>query len=691
MKNTSKLITTYFLITILSHLGIAQLANTPWPMFQHDERHTGRSQYEGPNTPYLKWKLNTSTNQIGHSFPVIGYNGDMYNYIYEGYGYGYQTLYVSDKFGNHLWYGKSSSPVAIGIDSILYMGSWYYLGNNHKPCFAAYSLNGELKWRADIPEFPELISPVISSYGTIYTAIEPAHGFIYSFDPLGLLNWQFHFFVSGFEGNPSPAIDSHGTIYSSDGFRVYAINQDGTIKWVTSIDQGTGVSGAAVMIGDDGTIYAHHYHLFAIDNNGNIKWTYPYLGQYIFTTPALGYDGTIYMGADYPSRIVAINPDSTLKWEFIFKRDIHSSPVVDKNGIIYLAVSDTTFAFYPNGQLKWKIYTGTGYLTSAAIGDDGTLYVGPVAIGDSVEHEGNINIHHNPAFSQYTDLYFFSNLKLNENPQMTVTLNGIQRQAQLTEIKNQMYKGSYQIDNSGTGQIKVNAKSIFDLDTTFIRDISFTFLKSSVGGTIISHDKKLNIQINNNSMQKDSYFSLIEQRKSFELNTEYSIAPTMNLESELTVEFDYQNIIDIPEENIAIFIQNGEDWIELPSIVDIQKKKVYAQSNSTGSFKLGFGANSKSTSSFPQSIILHPNFPNPFNSFTTFEIELFKSNNITISIFDILGKRVKSVESGYFNPGKYRFTWNGKNDFHQPVSSGVYLINVQGLEESKIQKIILLK
>ena len=70
-------------------------------------------------------------------------------------------------------------------------------------------------------------------------------------------------------------------------------------------------------------------------------------------------------------------------------------------------------------------------------------------------------------------------------------------------------------------------------------------------GTIISHDKKLKIQINNNSMQKDSYFSLIEQRKSFGLNTEYSVAPSLNLESDLTVEFDYRHLIDIPEDNKA--------------------------------------------------------------------------------------------------------------------------------------------
>lgn len=39
----------------LSGFGEAQLANVPWPMFQHDLRHTGRSAHPGPSALDLKW------------------------------------------------------------------------------------------------------------------------------------------------------------------------------------------------------------------------------------------------------------------------------------------------------------------------------------------------------------------------------------------------------------------------------------------------------------------------------------------------------------------------------------------------------------------------------------------------------------------------------------------------------------
>ncbi len=65
------------LATLLSSpAGHSQLADSPWPMFRHDVRHTGRSPYAGPQTATLAW-----TYQTGgwvYSSPAIGSDGRVF-------------------------------------------------------------------------------------------------------------------------------------------------------------------------------------------------------------------------------------------------------------------------------------------------------------------------------------------------------------------------------------------------------------------------------------------------------------------------------------------------------------------------------------------------------------------------------------------------------------------------------------
>ena len=82
--------------------------------------------------------------------------------------------------------------------------------------------------------------------------------------------------------------------FGPDGY-LYAINLDGTLKWKFNIGKGTNSSPA---IGSDGTIYvgSHDRNLYAIYPNGSLKWTYTF-GNYIspVSLPVIDEDGTIYI------------------------------------------------------------------------------------------------------------------------------------------------------------------------------------------------------------------------------------------------------------------------------------------------------------------------------------------------------------------------------------------------------------
>ncbi len=151
----------------------------------------------------------------------------------------------------------------------------------------------------------------------------------------------------------------------------------GALKW--SYTTGNGVYSSPA-IGADGTIYvgSDDSYIHAINPNGTVKWTYP-TGDYVESSPAIGTDGTIYAGStDYS--LYAINPNGTLKWSYPTPNStaIQTSPAIGTDGTIYFGSTDNKlYALNPNGTLKWTYATGGSiYHSSPAIGTDGTIYVG---------------------------------------------------------------------------------------------------------------------------------------------------------------------------------------------------------------------------------------------------------------------------------------------------------------------------
>lgn len=172
-----------------------------------------------------------------------------------------------------------------------------------------------------------------------------------------------------------PVIGTDGTIYIGNSARIlYAINQNGTLKW--SYTAGSSIYGSAI-IGGDGTIYfCEQYAVDALYSNGTLKWRY-YQGQPLYASPTIGSDGTIYVGCA-GSKLIAINPDGTLKWTYTTGSAIYySSPAIGADGTIYIGCRDrNVYAINPDGTLKWSFGTGEQIDSSPTIGSDGTIYIG---------------------------------------------------------------------------------------------------------------------------------------------------------------------------------------------------------------------------------------------------------------------------------------------------------------------------
>jgi outer membrane protein assembly factor BamB len=110
-------------------------------------------------------------------------------------------------------------------------------------------------------------------------------------------------------------------------------------------------------------------------STNRLLWQVP-TGRYVFSTPALDRDGTIYIGSAN-GRLYALRPDGTVKWTFLTGAEIQSSPAIGRDGTIYFGSADRrVYALNPDGSKKWDFLTGDLVLCSPTLGADGTVYIG---------------------------------------------------------------------------------------------------------------------------------------------------------------------------------------------------------------------------------------------------------------------------------------------------------------------------
>ncbi|NIR62483.1 MAG: T9SS type A sorting domain-containing protein [candidate division Zixibacteria bacterium] len=98
------------------------------------------------------------------------------------------------------------------------------------------------------------------------------------------------------------------------------------------------------------------------------------------------------------------------------------------------------------------------------------------------------------------------------------------------------------------------------------------------------------------------------------------------------------------------------------------------------------------------SFILHANYPNPFNLSTTIRLEMLKPiQQLRMDIYDILGRRIRTLFKGRLPVGMHEFSWDGTDSVGRTVSSGIYFYQVSvdfsdgAKKQTQTQKMLLLK
>ncbi len=137
---------------------------------------------------------------------------------------------------------------------------------------------------------------------------------------------------------------------------------------------------------------------------------------------------------------------------------------------------------------------------------------------------------------------------------------------------------------------------------------------------------------------------------------------------------------------------------KIPVEINNGSAEIITQGNGKSNFRIIIGTedyakiNSENISLTPFEYALYQNYPNPFNPTTNITYQIKEKSNVTLEIYDILGRRIASVINNVVqDPGQHIVTWNGTNSFGIKVASGIYIYRIRARDFISSKKMILLK
>ncbi len=342
-----------------------------WSTFQYNNQRTGRCPYFGPETSDTLWTY-TLGGAIFWSSPAIAEDGTIYFGCQDGY------LYAINPDGSLKWtyvtYGEILSSPAIGTDGTIYFGS----SDKYLYAIEDSITYAKLRWTFAGSSYG-IDSPIlIGTNGTVYAIA----GNLYAIDIAGNLKWSYNTGIVCDVASVAMSLDGSCLYTQHAGpFNYYlaCVDTSGSVNWERDIGGAPfDFSNSIPTVGSDGVIYfptGFGGPLYAINTNGIIKWSCGSLGDLRYTSPCIGEGDTIYMAGGFDGNLHAITPDGTLFWTFSTQNSVTSSPIIDGNGIIYVASYDTLYAINPDGTIKWVLPIESYTTSTPAMDTSGTIYL----------------------------------------------------------------------------------------------------------------------------------------------------------------------------------------------------------------------------------------------------------------------------------------------------------------------------
>lgn len=98
-----------------------------------------------------------------------------------------------------------------------------------------------------------------------------------------------------------------------------------------------------------------------------------------------------------------------------------------------------------------------------------------------------------------------------------------------------------------------------------------------------------------------------------------------------------------------------------------------------------------SSGSGPLAFALAQNAPNPFNPSTTIRFAVPAAGRAELAIYDIAGRQVRTLFSGYVAAGAHEATWDGRDESRREVASGIFVYRLNAVEGTIARRMVIVR
>ncbi|MDD5530134.1 MAG: FlgD immunoglobulin-like domain containing protein [bacterium] len=166
------------------------------------------------------------------------------------------------------------------------------------------------------------------------------------------------------------------------------------------------------------------------------------------------------------------------------------------------------------------------------------------------------------------------------------------------------------------------------------------------------------------------------------------------LESDIYISY-VDSSLGFSENNLWFARYTGSDWEAIDYSIDTVSNIIHGQTDKLGTFFALLGTSVGTEDSAVELPVityqLFQNTPNPFTGGTIINYQLPATSKVSLTLYDLTGREVRTLVAMTQKPGRYRVLWDGMNANGQKVTSGIYFYKMHAADFKTTKKLILMK
>ena len=318
-----------------------------------------------------------------------------------------------------------------------------------------------------------------------------------------------------------------------------------------------------------------------------------------------------------------------------------------------------------------------------------------------------LGVHQHPYLDSYLDFYVVSNEDLGPNVEASMTIGGSSEDLdlELIDSKERVYYSAFEMTTSDVVEFEAVGTDLAGNNTLEEESFTFQILRAAASASFAAPDGGMEVIVREGAFSRSAYFLVRNMGDEFEAAERLSAAPprlertptgliasgAVNGRSPVYSVTWSPSAPSVPIE-LAFRIDSnagsawricrwsGHEWEPLPTFKDPESGRLFCRTSRQGLYQLRGGHGDGPIGP----TALFQNYPNPFSAGTTVAFTVAGTGGapkpVSVGIFDVKGRLVRTLLERDLEPGPYALTWDGRDWKGGLCPSGLYLyrLNVEG-------------